>query len=138
MGFLSRLLPFLRSEDEFDSYVVRQQDGITIVKPTQPPGYDETTRMIEYIAKNKLYRLRLWDFSNIPFPFTLDEIRELAATGRASMPEKNRFAVVVTDEVGYGTMRAFSVYRQQTGLTEVFVSSSVEEAMAWLKQGDLS
>ncbi len=138
MGFLSRLLPFLKSEDEFESYVVRQQDGVTIVRPTQIPSFEETTRMIEYIGRKNIYHRRLWDFSNIPFPFTLDEMREMAATGRASMHEKNRFAVVVTDEIGFGTMRAFSVYRQQTGLAEVYVSNSFDDAMQWLKQGDLS
>ena len=134
MGFLRRLLSLVRPDDKFDSYDISNEGEIVIVTATSPPAFEETLRLIDYLGDNKIYERRLWDFSQVEFPYDLHEIREFAAHGRAKMREKNRFAVLVSDDMGFGSMRAFSVYRQEKGVTDVLVSRDRAEAIAWLSE----
>ncbi len=134
MGILRRLLSLVRPDDTFDAYDVAFEGDIVIVTASSAPEFDETLRLIDYLSKNNLYKRRLWDFSRIDFPYDLHEIREFAAYGRAQMREKNRFAVLVSDDMGFGSMRAFSVYRQEKGVTDVLVSRDRDEAIAWLSE----
>ncbi|MEM6511905.1 MAG: hypothetical protein AAF660_02745 [Pseudomonadota bacterium] len=134
MSFLKRLFSFVRPDDTFDAYTLSFEGDIVIVTATAQPGFDETLRLIDHLSRNKLYKRRLWDFSGIDFPFDLHEIREYAAYGRSQMRDKNRFAVLVGDDMGFGSMRAFSVYRQEKGITDVLVSRDRQEAIAWLSE----
>ena len=134
MGILRRLLSFVRPDDKFDAYDISSEGDIVIITASSAPDFDQTLRLIDYLSQNRLYKRRLWDFSKIDFPYDLHEIREFAAHGRAQMREKNRFAVLVSDDMGFGSMRAFSVYRQEKGVTDVLVSRDRDEAIAWLSE----
>ncbi|MEM1174274.1 MAG: hypothetical protein AAGA33_07070 [Pseudomonadota bacterium] len=134
MGILRRLLAWVRRADNFDAFEISFDGDIAIVTALAAPDFEETMRLIDYLSQNNIYKRRLWDFSQIDFPYDLHEIREFAAYGRAQMRAKNRFAVLVNDDIGFGSMRAFSVYRQEKGVTDVLVSRDRDEAITWLSE----
>jgi len=116
------------------AFSIAIENGVTVVTPLREPTVDEVTAMAESLAEDGRYIRRLYDFSGLPFPYSVEEIRQFADKGIRIMPERNRMAIVVRDEVGYGTMRAFSVYRSKDGIAQTLVSRSRDEAMAWLSE----
>jgi len=85
------------------------------------------------IKKNYSYTLRLWDLLNINFSLTMDEIKEIAAYGKQKFTEPSAMALVTQQDLAYGELRVFEIYREeQNARARVFRDR--EEAVNWLKQ----
>ncbi len=122
-----------------ESIDVRTLDGVTFATFLKPMTVDETKRVMRYLGKEGIHHRRIWDLSKIEFPFTVDELRELAYFGRETLGtpgETNRIALVVKDSVGYGSLRAFSTYREGDETAQSRVFRSLDEAVRWVKDSD--
>ncbi len=116
------------------NYTIRQVNNITIIVFTKAPTLDEAKEVIDELAEKNSYHLRLWDFSNILFNFTIEEIQEIALYGQSKFVEKNRIATVAPQDLAYGILRSFQVYRQEDTHSVVRVFRKQHEAMKWLEE----
>lgn len=96
--------------------------------------HGDAREAIDDIAANFPYEKRLWDFSNIAFDFTMDELRSIAEYGKMTFSQPNKAAIVAPQDLAFGEMRAFEVYREQRGLAAARVLRTRQEALAWLKK----
>lgn len=119
-----------------DSIDVQIVDGITIATFLKPTTVEEAKAAIRYIGAKGIYHRRIWDVSRIEFPFSMEELRELAYYGRGEMGDANRLALVVKDTVGFGSSRAFSTYREGDNVAQSRVFKTLDEAMRWVKADD--
>ncbi len=90
--------------------------------------------VIDRLAEENAYHLRLWDFSPVHFNWSMDEIRQVAEYGKARFPEENRLAIVANKDVAYGLFRAFQVFREQEGHSVPAVFREKNEALSWLEK----
>ena len=111
-------------------------DGITLATFLKPAGIDEAKAAIRYMGIKGIYHRRVWDVSKIDFPYSMEELRELAYYGRDKMDDTNRVALVVKDTVGFGSSRAFSTYREGDNVATSRVFKNLDEAMRWVKADD--
>ena len=117
-----------------DSIDIQIVDGVTLATFQKPASVEETKQVIRYLGRTGNYHRRVWDMSKIDFPFTMEELRDLAYYGRDKMGESSRIALVVKDTVGYGSLRAFSTYREGDNRAEARVFRSLDEAMQWVRE----
>jgi hypothetical protein len=57
------------------NYSIQYLDGITIIYFPKTPTIDKAKEVIDQIARKNAYHLRLWDFSDVQFNFTVAEIK---------------------------------------------------------------
>lgn len=77
--------------------------------------------------------MRVWDFSDILFNFSMDEIKQIALYGKSKFTEPNQVAVVAPQDSAYGTLRAFEVYRQEETHPMTSAFRTKPEAIEWLE-----
>jgi len=118
----------------FAHCTIKQIDGITTIHFSRAPIFDEARQVIDQLAVEKIYHLRLWDFSDILFNFNMDEIRQIALYGKSKFTEPNRVAVVAPQDSAYGTLRAFEVYRQEETHSITRAFRTKPEAIEWLEE----
>ena len=116
------------------NYTIKQVKSITIIVFSKAPTFDEAKEVIDTLAKNNSYHLRLWDFSNVLFNFTKEEIQEIALYGKSMFLEKNRIAVVAPQDLSYGILRSFEIYREQDMHSIPRVFRNRQEALQWLEE----
>jgi hypothetical protein len=63
----------------------------------------------------------------------LDETQTIAECGKMRFVRPNRAAFVVSDDLSFGLVRAFEVYREQKGLSTARVFRTRTAALEWLK-----
>ena len=115
-------------------YTIEHIDGITEVRFSQTPSYADTRTAIDDIIANYPYDRRLWDLSNVEFDFSMDELRSIAEYGKLVFTQPSKAAFVAPQDLAYGELRAFEVYREETGHAAARVFRTREEALAWLKK----
>ncbi len=116
------------------NHIIEYVDGITEIRFSQAPSYADARAAIDDIAANFPYAKRLWDFSNIAFDFTMDELYSIAEYGKLTFTQPNKAAIVAPQDLAYGEMRAFEVYREQADHATARVFRTREEALAWLQK----
>ena len=116
------------------NYTIKQVKSITIIVFSKAPTFDEAKEVIDTLAKNNSYHLRLWDFSHVLFNFTKEEIQEIALYGKSMFLEKNRIAVVAPQDLSYGILRSFEIYREQDMHSIPRVFRNRQEALQWLEE----
>ena len=115
-------------------YSIDHIDGITEVRFSRAPSYADTRAAIDDIIANYPYDRRLWDLSHIDFDFTMDELRSIAEYGKLVFTQPSKAAFVAPQDLAYGELRAFEVYREQTDHAAARVFRTRAEALAWLKE----
>lgn len=116
------------------SFVVSIEDGVTRIKPTRRPGTQETIRFAVELIRDGGHPLRLWDYSDMPFPFSIDDLKQLA-DGAVKMNESPcRVATLVSDDLGFGSMRVFAAYFTSDN-APMMVFRDEDAAIRWLKEG---
>lgn len=126
-----------RSDDqrrgrEFDISLDR---GVAVVRIPDRPTTDEIKRAADRVVEQGLEKRRMYDFSGIAFPFTNEEVRTLAEYGASIVRIPNRVAILVGDDVGYGSARVFGAFREDGNLSQTRVFQDREAAMSWLTEG---
>ena len=115
-------------------YTIEHIDGITQIRFDQAPTYNNARAVIDDIAANFPYDKRLWDFSNVDFDFTMDELRSIAEYGKIVFTQPNKVALVAPQDLAYGELRAFEVYRDQAEHSVARVFRTRQEALTWLNK----
>lgn len=115
------------------NHSIEYADGITTIRFSTRPTLPECRAAVDDLADNYPYEKRLWDFSNIEFDLEMSDIKAIADYGKVRFTKRNRIAVVAPDDLAYGEMRAFEVYRAQKGHSVARVFRTLQEAIAWLE-----
>ncbi len=114
------------------THLITLEDGITRIKFLAAPSLEQTKAIIDEIVENYPYEKRLWDMSEIKFDFTTDEIQEIAEYGKRKFVKANKLAVYATDDLAYGEMRQFAVYRHEENKATPRAFRSEKAAIEWL------
>ena len=114
-------------------FTIGRENGITLIRFSEAPTVADAEEVIDRLAKENSYHLRLWDFSRVLFAFTMDEIRAIAGYGKTKFSDKNFLAAVAPQDLAYGTLRAFEVYREEEGHSDARVFRKEQEAIEWLE-----
>ena len=113
------------------NYLINQENGITCVRFTQKPTHADLQQAVDDIAENHPYEFRLWDLSDVHFDLSMEEIQAIADYGKRRFTKPNKAAFVAPQDLSYGVMRAFEVYRKQDH-ADARVFRTRQEALEWL------
>ena len=75
---------------------------------------------------------RLWDLSSVVFDLGVSELEDIAKFSRNIVLRSNKTAVYATQDLAFGVMRQFSVFREVESQSEVKVFRDKDKAKAWL------
>ena len=114
-------------------YSIAVENGITRIVCLQKPTYEDATRMIDDVAENFPYEKRLWDFSKIQFDFSMQELMAISNYGKQKFLKPNRVAIIAPDDLAFGEMRVFQVYREQEEHSVARAFRTEAEALEWLR-----
>ncbi len=135
LSWLKNLLGMSRDDEpalrEFEITVVR---GVAVIRIPEAPTAEEAKRAADEVVARGLEKRRLWDFSGIPFPYSNQEVRALAEYGASIVRVPNRVAILVDDDIGYGSGRVFGAFREDGNLSQTRVFQDREEALSWLTE----
>jgi cellobiose-specific phosphotransferase system component IIB len=123
---LKRLITML------ETHIISHNDGITKVKFLVKPTLQQSKSIIDEIAKNHPSKKRLWDLSEVKFDLTIHEIILIAEYGKQKFTNPSKIALYVIDDLAYGKMRQFEVYRQEEKMVNTKIFRNAQEAIAWL------
>jgi len=115
-------------------YLIEHVNGITRIQFSKNPTYNDAQTVIDDIAENFPYAKRLWDFSNIKFDFTIDEIKAISEYGKSKFIKPNKLAVVAPDDWAYIELHIFQAHRNQKEHSATRIFRTEQEALKWLKQ----
>ena len=115
-------------------YLIEHVNGITSIRFSKNPTYSDAQTVIDDIAENFPYTKRLWDFTNIKFDFTMDEIKAIAEYGKSKFIKPNKLALVAPDNWAYIELHIFQAHRKQKELSVARVFRTEQEALDWLRQ----
>ena len=117
------------------TYTIERVDGITVVTCHELPSFADTQGVIDPMARERTYHLRLWDFSGVRFGWSEADVRRIAEYGKTKFPERNRIAVVAPEDLPYGVLREFEIHREQHEDAHSLVRAfrTKQEAWDWLE-----
>ena len=115
-------------------YNIEYLNGITKINFLEKPTFEEVQHAIDDVAENYPYEKRLWNLSDSNFNFTTKEIIDISKYGKSKFIKPNKIAIVATNDLAYGEMRQFMVYREEENKADACVFKTEEEAINWLNQ----
>ena len=115
-----------------DTHIIKLIDGITTIKFLVSPTLKQVMLIIDDIVENYPYEKRLWDLSEIQFDFTVNEIQQISEYGKHKFTKPNKLAVYALDDLAFGEMRQFMVYREEEGKSVPHAFRDKQEAIEWL------
>lgn len=111
-------------------FTIETVSGVTVIRISRKLEFDEILKAINDVASLTPSDRRLWNLNQF-FRFSKEQILEMAELGRRIWPTASKVAYVTSDELSFGLLRMFEVYREQEQYqTRVFKSE--EEALTWL------
>ena len=81
-------------------YVIDHEDGIAFVRFKNPPIYSDFKSVLDELAVRDIYHRRLWDFSDISYELSAEEIEGIADYGERLFTSTNRMAIIVVAHTG--------------------------------------
>ena len=115
-----------------DICIIKHSEGITEIKFLVSPTYVQVVSIIDDIVENHPYEKRLWDLSEIQFNFTSSEIEQIAEYGKQKFTKPNRLALFALDDLAFGEMRQFMVYREEQSKALPRAFRNKQAAIEWL------
>ena len=113
------------------NYKIEMEDGITRITCYENPSLEDAKTLVDILSKKDEYTKRLWDFTNIKFDFSLADIKSISVYGKSRFNKPNKLAILVVDDLAFGEMRQFEVYREEAkSKAKVFRKESA--ALEWL------
>ena len=113
-------------------YTIKQEEQIIRIKFHYSPDLIETMKIVGQVASEYDGRLRLYDMSEVVFDMSHDEIKQISEFGKQVFTKPNRIAILAKDNLSYGVMRMFEVYRTQNEFSKTRVFRNNQEAVDWL------
>ena len=111
-------------------YSIESTAGVTIVRFSKMPEFEDLCDAIDDVTENYPSELRLWDLSS-GLNLTNSQIEQLAKYGKSKFRIPSKVAIVAPTDLAYGLLRMYDVYRQDE-LAEVMVFRTEQEARVWL------
>ena len=112
-------------------YSIEHSDGVTTIRLSRNLELDDIFEVIDEVAAKDQCNRRLWDLT-AGFDFTNQQIEEIANRGKLRWPNASRVAYVASNDLAFGLLRMFEVFREQDHYkTGVFRDE--QEALRWLK-----
>ena len=115
-----------------NTHLITHKNGITIIKFLVTPSLDDIKQIIDEIVQGYPYEKRLWDLSEIKFDLSLNEIKLISEYGKSKFTKTNKLAIYATNDLAFGEMRQFEVYREEEGKVIPRVFRTKQEAISWL------
>lgn len=115
-----------------DTYTIKYSEGITEIKFLVSPTLEQCKSIIDNIIENYPYEKRLWDMSEIQFNFTTHEIEQIAEYGKRKFTKPNRLALYALDDLSFGEMRQFMVFREEQSKAIPRAFRNKQDAIDWL------
>ena len=113
-----------------ERYSIEQAGGITTIRLRRRLSLEEMLAVVDEVAARDISSRRLWDLTR-NLKFTGEEMRAIAARGRERWPGAARVAYLAADDLSFGLLRMFEVFREQDNYeTRVFRDEA--EARQWL------
>lgn len=107
-------------------------DGISTVKFFSPPNFEDIKQAVTELMAGTPSNLRIWDFS-CGGDMDTDEVVKLAEFSKSiSTVVGSRVALIAGEDLPYGILRIYEVFRQDN-ISESRVVRTREEALQWLK-----
>ena len=113
-------------------HTIAYKDGITKIKFLTKPSYEQVKSIIDEIVENYPYERKLWDLSEINFDFSTTEIHMISEYGKLKFTKPNKIAIYALDDLAFGEMRQFGIYREEEGKAISRVFRNEHEAIEWL------
>ena len=115
-----------------DTHIIKHYEGITEIKFLVSPTFVQLKSIIDDIVENYPYEKRLWDMSEIQFDFTSNEIEQIAEYGKQKFTKPNKLALFALDDLAFGEMRQFMVYREEQSQSIPRAFRNKQAAIEWL------
>jgi hypothetical protein len=113
-------------------YSITFSEGITRIKLFKRPTKAQVQSIMNEVAIHHAYEKRLWDLSEGDFIFPLEDLEEIAHFGKGKMTRPNKMAVLAPNDLNFGIMRQFEVFRANEHHTRFRVFRTEREAIDWL------
>ena len=114
------------------TYQITHKAGITTIRLIGTPSVDFITELMEDLAKNHPYRLKLYDLNQAELDLSQNDNRELAERAKRIFKKPNWIAFLVNNDLAFGEMRQLGIYRQEKGIDVTHVFRVEKEAREWL------
>jgi len=114
------------------NYFIEISDGITSITFTMNPELTEIIDAINEAFKTDQTHLRLWDLS-AGLDLTNEQLKEIAEYAKIKWHTPSKVALVAPNDLSYGLLRMFEVYRGEEQ-HKIMVYRSKQEALKWLKE----
>lgn len=115
-----------------NTHSITHVDGITKIKFLEKPTLEQLKLIIDEIFESYPYERRLWDLSEIKFDLSFSEIQSIAAYGKEKFILPSKLAIYAVDDLAFGEMHQFNVYREEEGKTIPKTFRTEQEAIEWL------
>ena len=116
------------------AFAVTVHDGISHIRPVRVPTINDCIATALDLIEQGNHPLRLWDYSGMIFPFSIDDLKLLADASIDLNKTPVRVATLVHDDLGYGSMRVFAAHFGSSK-TPLSVFRDEAAAIRWLKEG---
>ncbi len=114
------------------NYFIEKADGIATIRFLRTLTVEEILEVMDHVAQTVKCNRRLWDGTG-RFKYTSQEVRRIAARGKERWPSPARVAFLAADDVSFGLLRMFEVFREQDNY-ETKVFRDEQNARYWLKE----
>ena len=112
---------------------VRTANGILYIEFSSRPSLEEIKDALGAVWEADESRLRLWHFKD-GLEFAPEEIRAIADFAQSRQTNPERVAIVSPQNLGYGILRMFNVYRGEDE-TAVKIFRTEGDAYRFLQEG---
>ena len=117
--------------DVNQGYSIATRSECTVIRFHRDLELAEVLALIDEVAKLDDPN-RLWDVTKC-ISFTSDQLRQIAEYGKQVWPHPFKEAYVGSNDLSFGLLKMYQVYRDQDGeQTNVFRTE--EEAINWFKE----
>ena len=114
-----------------DNYQIEEQGEICIITLTKILNLKELVAVLDEVSHVTNKNRRVW-ITTGNFTLNSEDIRKVAERGKVLWPQNSRVAYVGEDDLSFGLLRIFEVFREEDNYeTKIFREKS--EAINWLK-----
>ena len=112
-------------------FTINVSNGILTVLFSQEPSKEDIHNALIETSKNHTVTKRLWDFSEIKFNLSQNQLQDIAEFAKNLFIQPSKVAMVASSDLSFGVSRIYEVFREDNQ-TEVKVFRKIEDGRRWL------
>ena len=116
-----------------DTHNISEENGFIEINLLVHPDAHLIKSIIAELIERFPNERRLWNLSRIVFDLEVTELEDIAKFGKRKVLETNKTAVYTPQDLAFGVIRQFIVYREAENESELKVFRDRDEAKVWLK-----